>query len=197
MMRVNVHPLTRGASARHQGGIVLIMALILLVVISTVALLTIRGAISSEQVSNNMRSSAVATQSAETALRYCEWEALKSVSSSTTATIVPVPPAADAGTPPTTWSSRAAWTALTSNTVTVALANSTDAAGRTVTAALLPSCMIEQYEFPKPPGASSSGGGLAFLVTARGYSPDYQTNAGGTILSGGEVWLQSIVRLPN
>ena len=62
----------RNPARSRQQGVVLALALILLTVVSLVAIYTLRGTITGEQVSKNLRSNAVATQAAETALRICE-----------------------------------------------------------------------------------------------------------------------------
>jgi Tfp pilus assembly protein PilX len=66
-----------GASARRarpatQRGVVLIIALVMLVVISLLTTLSIRSAVSTESVSGNVRTTELASQAAEIALRYCE-----------------------------------------------------------------------------------------------------------------------------
>lgn len=35
----------------------------------------------------------------------------------------------------------------------------------------------------------------AYIITARGFSPDYDTSANGTPISGAEVWLQSSIQI--
>ncbi|MFC6283999.1 MULTISPECIES: pilus assembly PilX family protein [Polaromonas] len=183
--------LSRGERAlrarRHQkeSGIVLILALILLVVISTVAVLAVRNSISGEQVSNNLRVSAVATQAAETALRYCENQVLSRVST----LVINTMPLNSTQTVPNLWASRTNWTTGVANTVTAAISNSSNAAGRTVTT--LPGCMIEKYPLVTLQGGPARE---SYLITARGYSQDYSTNSSGQVKSGSEVWLQSILR---
>jgi type IV pilus assembly protein PilX len=169
----------------RQQGIVLIVSLILLVIISLVAVVAIKGSISSEQVSNNLRTNAVAMQAAETALRFCENELL----SGTTTLIVNELALDGSEAIPTLWATKANWTALNANTATSAVTNSPNAAGRTL--GTLPQCMIERYPLVTLQGGPSRE---SYLVTARGYSPDYSINGAGQIQSGGEVWLQSILR---
>jgi hypothetical protein len=55
-----------------QQGVVLIIALVMLVTISLLTTLSIRSAVSTESVSGNVRTTEMATQAAEIALRYCE-----------------------------------------------------------------------------------------------------------------------------
>lgn len=62
-----------------QQGVVLVVALILLVVISLFTVTSIRSAISSESVSNNVRTTELATQAADIALRYCEYATQRAV----------------------------------------------------------------------------------------------------------------------
>lgn len=170
--------------AKEERGIVLVLALILLVIISMVAIMSVKGSISGEQVSNNLRSNAVATQAAETALRFCENEVLSGV----TTLVINDLPVAGTETIPNLWATRANWTAAMANTATAAITNSTDAAGRTLNT--LPQCMIEKYPLVTLQGAPPRD---SYLITARGFSPDYAVN-GGQVISGGEVWLQSILR---
>lgn len=69
-----------GCARQHrQNGVVLIIALILLVVISLLAVTSLRGAGSAESISGNVRTTELATQAAEIALRHCEAAALKVV----------------------------------------------------------------------------------------------------------------------
>ncbi len=65
-------PALRFLRARRERGIVLPMALIMLVIISLAGLLAARNSATHEQFSNNMRTTQVARQSAEAALRFCE-----------------------------------------------------------------------------------------------------------------------------
>ena len=167
---------------KKQDGIVLILALILLVVISTAAVLAVRGAISGEKVSNNLRVSAVATQAAETGLRYCENLLLAGG-----APVILMP--LTAGVPmPTTWKTRANWTGGNISTVSADVANSSDSAGRTMTKR--PLCMVEEMRL----APSEMATGTAYLITSRGFSQDYQTNSNGLVTAGSEVWMQSILR---
>jgi type IV pilus assembly protein PilX len=171
---------------KGERGIVLILALILLVIISMVAIMAVKGSISGEQVSNNVRSNAVATQAAETALRYCEQDVL-SAAPVLVVNDIPLGATQDF---PNLWATRANWiNPALANTATVAITISTDAAGRTLTT--LPRCMIERYQILALPGENPRE---AYVITSLGFSPDYATNAGGQVISGGEAWLQSILR---
>lgn len=170
----------------RQQGIVLITALILLVLMTLAALLAVQGSISGEQVSRNLKTNAVAHQAAEAALRICE----NAVLSGTPTVVVNLVPLTGTATLPTLWVNTATWTnSATANTVTAVLANSTDAAARTL--AVLPQCVIEEY-----PILTDQGGlpRASFMVTARGYSNDYRINAANEVISGSQVWLQSITR---
>ena len=68
----------------QQQGIVLIVVLIMLVVIGLVSVNMMRESLSTDQVSNNVRSEALASEAAQIALAYCEAESIKA--SSTTVT---------------------------------------------------------------------------------------------------------------
>ena len=69
--------LPRAQWKQPQRGVVLVIALILLVVISVLAVTGMRNASSSESVLGNVRTTELATQAAEVALRHCESSVLK------------------------------------------------------------------------------------------------------------------------
>ncbi len=62
----------RSSTAQKQRGVLLIVAMIMLLIISGVAALAIKGTSSTEAVANNTRTQALAMQAAEAALRYTE-----------------------------------------------------------------------------------------------------------------------------
>jgi type IV pilus assembly protein PilX len=180
--------------AKKQCGAVLAMSLILLVLISLVAITALKGSISGEQVSKNMRTSSVVLQSAETALRLCE-DAVRSGVLLVGLAKVKVQDSMDLapGDMPTQWQTRANWVPdpdpdlgmITS----VPAAQGVDAGMRPLPA---PRCMVEHYRLPRlDPDSTLSD---PFLVTAVGYSPDYTQNAAGESMTGSEMWVQSVLR---
>jgi Tfp pilus assembly protein PilX len=72
--------LPRSRLPQPQRGVVLIIALILLVVISLLAVTSVRNAGSTATVAGNVRTTELATQAAEIALRHCESSVLAVVS---------------------------------------------------------------------------------------------------------------------
>lgn len=52
-----------------------------------------------------------------------------------------------------------------------------------------PLCMVERYTLPSSAGGSTD----AYLVTARGFSPDHVSDADGKTRTGTAVWVQSIL----
>jgi type IV pilus assembly protein PilX len=172
---------------RKQGGIVLILALILLVVISSVAIFSVRSAISGEQVSNSIRINVAATQAAEIGLRYCENSLL---GGNFYFISLPLNEAADPNNPmPTKWRNRANW-ATEAMVVPMFFANSADAGGRTMNNR--PMCMSEEMQVQ--PDGTTSPNPATYLITSRGFTQDYQTNGSGVVISGSEVWMQSVLR---
>jgi type IV pilus assembly protein PilX len=194
MMAHKMMPLT----AKNQGGAVLAMTLILLVLMSLLAISALKGSISGEQVSKNMRTTSVALQSAETALRLCE-DAVRTgkLEIGQVAALAPVKVQYSmdlaAGEMPTQWKTRANWVpdpdpALGMITA-IPKAQVVDGARPLP---FPPRCMVEQYRLPRlDPDTTLSD---PFLVTAVGYSPDYTQNAAGDGLSGSEVWVQSVLQ---
>lgn len=180
----------------RQQGVVLVLALILLVAVSLVAIYTLRGTITGEQVSKNLRSQAVASQAAETALRICEdavrtaQSTLGTGTSAVAFTILDVPETMSADLP-NQWNTRANWVVAgsTKKANQIPLELVTDANMRQIPA---PRCMVERYQLPIMGEDKTISQPL--LITAIGYTPDYQADANGVAVAGGEVWLQSILR---
>lgn len=177
--------------AFKQRGTVLVMTLILLVVVSLVAIASLKGSISGEQVAKNMRTNVIALQSAETALRLCEDGVRKGVTVMGTSpfVILPVPDTLPSGASPTQWKTRSNWAAGSTMTTLIPTAMALVAGMR---AAPQPRCMVEQYRLPRlDPDSTLSD---PYMVTAEGFSPDYQVDGNGNPIAGGEVWVQSVLR---
>lgn len=189
--------------ATRQRGIVLIIALIMLVVISLLTAVTVRNATSSEGVNANVRQVQLASQAAETALRYCE-EGITTLLSASTSTYVfnvSVPPSSAivvlaathiqnfvTGTPTsmitTNWDTNSPAIA---NSILVLPTSSVNRAGITSTFSRPPECMIERLSPP-----SSSTYSKNFTITARGFGPEVPAaDSSRTRPIGSEVWMQS------
>ena len=186
-------------SRDSQAGVVLIMALIMLVVISLLATLSIRNATSGEAVSGNVRTTALANQAAEIALRYCE-DTLAAIHPA--ATIPVTPPMA----PPAGWNELAYTGAPLHGTDTtkwdggptaeVFLIPLASVNSGSVTFKRAPECMVESIRTAKAtaPFFTTTS---TYVITARGFGPEVDT-AVATVRArpqGTEVWLQSTVEL--
>jgi type IV pilus assembly protein PilX len=178
---------------RHhaQRGVVLVIALLMLVVISLAASLSIRNATSSEAVSGNVRTSQLAMQAAEIALRYCE-RSIVDIANSTT-TFVTTFAASNIQPYSTTpqWQSTTLWD--TTNTVVFVLpATSLNASGISTTFARMPECIVETLPEANATGATTATN--TYVITARGFGPEVgAANAARTRPEGSEVWLQSTI----
>jgi type IV pilus assembly protein PilX len=179
-----------------QKGVVLVMGLILLAVISLVAMYTLRSTLTGEQVSKNIRSHALAMQSAENALRICENSVRAGLTTlGTGANQVPfvvnsTPESLASGESPVNWRTRANWMSTSPRMATqipVELIGNIEA--RPVPS---PRCMVEQYELPFMGEDKTLT--QPYLITAIGYSSDYQVDSNGNSISGSEIWLQSVLR---
>ena len=172
-------------SPRSQRGVSLIIVLIMTVIIGLTAAASMRTAVSTERVVNNLRSEAVAQQYAEAALQYCETETSK-------ASADRIAQLADgqftihgAGVSSFNWEVSTTWTANAVN----ARINLPDTALKTADSAYAPSgvsvpqCYVEVVTL-----ADVS---TAWLITARGFSLDYARDGDGQTTNGSVVWLQS------
>jgi type IV pilus assembly protein PilX len=181
------------SSRKQQNGVVLVIALVLLVLLSLIASYNARNVGSAELVSNNTRSSELASQAAEAALRHCErgvenhFAALKG--STATFTTLMTPTAAPVGSS-FTWQGLTNWDGTASvakvtviGTSALSLSNATGKLYKRP-----PECMVQYLQ------ATST---RTVVVTARGFGPEVQEDAGGTrpIPKGSEVWLQSTLSL--
>ena len=191
---------------RGQGGVVLIMALIMLVVISMMAVMSVRNASSSEGVNANVRQTQLANQAAETALRYCEDAVLGLIPTGvSTATFTSSPPASttvtfsasyidDFRTTPlsistTFWDSTGS---SNPNVILVLPASSVNRLGITSTFSRSPECIVERTV----PSSATSTYSKSFNITARGFGPEVSAaDSTRSRPTGSEVWMQSSLEL--
>lgn len=188
---------------RAQGGIVLILALIMLVIISMLTAISVRNATSSEGVSANVRQIQLASQAAETALRYCEDAVINLVSAGTGTFNVTSPPSATpailaathiqdlvASTPTSMVASN--WdTILAANKILIVSAASVNRAGITSTFSRPPECMVDRLS-----PTTSSTYSKNFTITARGFGPEVSAaDVSRSRPTGSEVWMQSSLEL--
>lgn len=180
--------------ARSQSGVVLIIALVMLVVISLLATYSIRGALSGESVAGNVRTTQMASQAAEIALRYCEDGVINNVRNGTaTPFTIQAATSSPLGVSTTVWDA--------SRTGVYVLPSS--AVNGTVTYKRMPECIAEQVATVN---AASTGltYTATFLITAHGFGPEVAScdpsiapPASGACSrpSGSEVWLQSTLEV--
>lgn len=164
----------------------LVIVLIMLAVIALMSAATLRNASSNERVSNNFRMQVLAQQYAEAALRYCETQ-LTLADASRVQTLresnLPDP----AGSASTVWRQRATWTGTAGP--------GDDRASRTT----VPQAVIVSSASAFKPGQQPDCvvdkqvvvGGFVYVVTARGFSPDYTADARGFTATGSVHWLQT------
>lgn len=166
-----------GRSAQHivgggagQQGVALIVAL---VVIGLTSVAVIRGSLNSDLVANNARVQSFATQSAQLALRYCESQLILSDDDR----VIEIQAAATPG----QWEDFDNWSAGgLAETVPDDWIKTADSS---IVASTPPQCLAE----------TSTLNASVYIVTARGFSPDYSEDANGRTLTGSVVWLQSQV----
>jgi Tfp pilus assembly protein PilX len=175
-------------ATRRQAGVSLIIVLVMLVIIGLTSAAAIRNATSGEKVTNNIRVQNLAQQYAEAALRYCETELGKDP-------LVRVATLADANITTvavggaTLWEQSATWTGgVASKTVLpYTQIKSIDSAFQP---SRLPECVAEKQTLADNPLHFS------YVITARGFSPDYASDATtGKTTNGSVVWLQSTILL--
>ncbi len=173
-----------------QRGVVLIVALILLVIISLLAATSMRSASSTESIAGNVRTTALAMEAAEIALRHCESSAIKflkvhagdtSSAEATYATTFVDGSMSVANT--LQWESTSTWDSGGAYVLPTSLVG-------TATYKRAPECMIELTSSGTPTTVVAPA---SFVITARGFGPEVAAGTGRP--SGSEVWLQSTIEV--
>lgn len=168
----------------------LIIVLIMLGVIALMSAATLRNASSNERVSNNFRMQVLAQQYAEAALRYCETQmTLADASRVETLREANLPDSTGSAVP--VWQQRATWIGtggtdeqgVSRTTVPEAFILSGDSAFKP---GQRPDCVVEKQVLE---------GGPLYLITARGFSPDYTADTRGFTATGSVRWLQTWVAI--
>ncbi|MBC7445427.1 MAG: hypothetical protein H7273_08180 [Polaromonas sp.] len=177
---------------QRQRGVMLVIAMVLLVLMSLLAVASVRNAGSSESVAGNVRTTELATQAADIALRYCEAKAVAMARAGVTPASSP-----DQWKTPATWDSAATgppWNntsaAASAFVLPSELVNQPGMDHDTYKRS--PECMVEQ----QAPAAGVAGTAVFYVVTARGFGPEVAAaNAARSRPAGSEVWLQSHIEL--
>lgn len=176
----------------HEKGVVLIISLIILVIISLLATTSLRNVSSSEMISGNVRTTELANQSAEFALRFCETEVENFKNGLSTININ------DYSDPPL-------WNKIDSKTKALSNWDGSNSASKInildtsllnrsnityTTYKRMPECMIEVGEDKDKADAS------IFKITARGFGPEVSAaDSSRNRPVGTEVWLQSTINI--
>ncbi|MGE0329799.1 MAG: hypothetical protein AB7P37_03810 [Ramlibacter sp.] len=170
----------------------LIISLIMLVVLSMLATLSIRNATSSESVSGNVRTTLLASQAAEIALQRCEmWAAqLAGVAAHGLTDPDATPTVIGTATTPA-WQNLATWDGGSSTDVYVVPLTLVNHDATAPTYARAPECMIERVNVVNSSTGDASDTSTR-VITARGFGPD-ESGAARTRPTGSEVWLQSTI----
>ncbi len=180
----------------------MIVVLVMLVIIALTSTAAIRNTTSGERLTNNLRATNVAQQYAEAALRFCESELAKPDGARTVANLknanlgaaMPYDAATGVNSSDGVWRTTQVWLRTRTTppyVVEVPLAQivsdksgaSAGSESSSFKPATPPECLAEIREVPN---------GKAYLITARGFSPDYRRNTTtGETTQGSVVWLQS------
>jgi Tfp pilus assembly protein PilX len=188
---MNKHPHPQAFPERRQSGVVMLVALLLLVVIGFSSSFILRGALFGDLISNNINAAQAAQHAAEVALRYCEQAVRQPANAPPVPNIVPMPN--NASSLAVAWQSQDNWTDNQAVEVPTEVLSDSVGAAQALQYSQPPQCLIERL--PVSPADPSSQRNFAFQITARGYSPDYQRNDDGDIVSGSETILQMVLRM--
>ncbi|NMM35973.1 MAG: hypothetical protein HHJ09_00460 [Glaciimonas sp.] len=189
-------------SPARQRGVVLVIALILLVVISLLAVTNVRNASSTANVAGNVRTTELATQAADIALRHCEASILNilRVASGKPSTYPSTFVASNILEPsiPLKWQDKANWDTTPLNYVLpFNLINQTGMNDATYKRP--PECMGQLTDSvigsitDNVTHVVTKTTTSYYVVTARGFGPEVEAGNGRPV--GSEIWLQSNISI--
>ena len=182
-----------------QGGVALVVVLIFLVVLSLLAATSMRNATSSESVLGNVRTTEMASQAAEIALRHCEASVLDLLgvaaggsstyeSSFKASNILPV-------SDPPQWQNIANWDSASGLPYVLPLSLVNQIGIHFAAYKRPPECMVEPVPIVLA-GTSGLSTTTTYVVTARGFGPEVAAaDASRSHPVGSEVWLQSHIQI--
>jgi type IV pilus assembly protein PilX len=183
---------------RRERGVVLVMTLILVVILSLLGTFAIRNATQTERSINGIRSTEVAREAAETALRFCEQIAIfdgdgKDYTEYATTGLRGKIIATTIGSesdPVAAWRTEANWID-TSNVIEVPPGYYKKDVGANTSESQLktaPRCLIQKLETASTPKLTG------YLITARGFAnnADFDPSTGKS-KQGAESWMQSVL----
>ena len=179
----------------------MIIAMIMLIVISILAVTSMRNAASTEALAGNVRTTELATQAADIALRHCEASVIEIVSVaggstptySTTITSADILPATMPDATPT-WQDIDAWDQVNPNVLVMPATLMRLPDGSSVYKRP-PECMIERLRI-MPAGSTVVNTTASYVITARGFGPEVAAaDSSRSRPMGSEVWLQSHLEL--
>lgn len=188
-------PIHTTGKAHSQQGVVLIIAMVMLIVVSIMAVTSMRNASSTEALAGNVRTTELATQAADIALRHCEASVIDIVTvagggTSTYSTTITAANILPAATPPN-WQNTAAWDSVNPNVLVLPIA----LVGGGTTYKRPPECMIENLPI-MPAGSTTVNTTASYVITARGFGPEVAAaDSARSRPTGSEVWLQSHLEL--
>ncbi len=152
----------------------------MLVIIGLASVSVMRGALSSDLVANNTRVQSLASQAAQIGLAYCE-RLLDDSTPSDGSNMAKLHKTE--AREPSFFNDLRNWRSANIETVPTTWMESRDSSFIPETR---PECMVEQLQ-------DTASNEKDFVVTARGFSPDYSADENGNPQSGSAVWLQSRV----
>jgi Tfp pilus assembly protein PilX len=178
-------------------GVILVISLIILVIVGLLTMATMRNTASTEKVSGAIRTTEMATEAAEIALRYCEESvvAVVRLSSGRTTTFVTafsgsqILPADQMSRMESTlvWDSNAPEVFV----LPLSLVNQSNLRE---TYKRAPECMVASL--PVLLSGTTPDAATAFVITARGFGPEVSpVNSARSRPDGTEIWLQSHITL--
>ncbi|MBQ0961361.1 hypothetical protein KAK06_20560 [Ideonella sp. 4Y11] len=168
--------------ASRQRGVTLIIALVMLVVIGLASAAVMRSSLTSDVVSNNARLHTLAQQAAQLALRFCETQVERDSKDWLGGFTIH---AASPGDP--YWQTFATWQGGAAVEAVKVPGSVLASADSSFTPTTTPQCLAEW--------STAVPGTKSIIVTARGFSPDYDQTDTGRQTAGSVVWLQSTLRI--
>ena len=185
-------PRARAPSQPAQRGVVLIITMVLLVVMSLLGIATLRNAGSTESAAGNVRTTELAAEAADIALRHCESSVVKLLGGAaytTTFVAANMLPPSD----PQKWhdmSLLTGWDSTATATYILPLSLVNPASMDFAVYKRAPECQVERLP------AVTTGTSTFYVITARGFGPEVAiADVDRSPPAGSEVWLQAHIEI--
>lgn len=180
--------------ARRQRGIILAISMVMMAVIAISSTFALKAAMTQDYIGAGQRARSQALQAAEAALRYCEAAISAPTPTPDQLALVVHPVPEDAADVRPMWQRPDTWNGANAGRINV-IPNGFAFAPDHTSYNRRPECVIDRMELRPVNSSNKDLSPVPFTITARGFSPDFDSAADGTPTNGAVVRIQSVIQV--